>query len=172
MKTRDVILAGLFIALVFLATMFLRIPSPDITGAGQVHLGTMVVFVVSVVFGPKMGAVSSLGMVLFNLMAGLVPWAPVNLVARPVMALIFGYVAHFRGAGGRSIPLNILAAVLGGIWLVPAMYVGQVIMFQVPWAVPAVFMANNAMQIAFAIIIGLPLNAILRPQWEKIKNKR
>jgi len=171
MKTRDVILAGLFIAIVFLATMFLRIPSPDITGAGQVHLGTMVVFVVSVVFGPKMGAVSSLGMVLFNLLGGLALWAPINLIARPVMAIIFGSVAHMKGAGGRSIPLNILAAVLGGIWLIPAMYVGQVIMFQVPWAVPAMFIANNSMQIVFAIVIGLPLIAIIRPQWEKIRNR-
>lgn len=171
MKTRDVILAGLFIALVFLATMFLRIPSPDITGAGQVHLGTMVVFVISVVFGPKMGAVASLGMVLFNLLGGLALWAPINLIARPIMALIFGWVAHLKGAGGRSLPLNILAAVLGGIWLVPAMYVGQVIMFGVDWMTPMVFIPNNSMQIAFTIIGGLPLIAIIQPQWDKIKNR-
>ncbi|MCL2350307.1 MAG: ECF transporter S component [Defluviitaleaceae bacterium] len=164
MKTKDLVLAALFIALVYLATAFLRIPSPDITGAGQVHMGTTVVFVVSAVFGPKMGAISALGMVLFNLTWGLVPWAPINLISRPIMAIIFGMIAR----GGKSIARNILAAIAGGLWLIPTMYVGQVIVFAVPWAVPAVFIPNNAMQIVFAMVIGLPLIAILNRHKPKL----
>jgi len=167
----NLVLAALFIALVFLATAFLRIPSPDITGAGQVHMGTTVVFIVSIVFGPKMGAVSSIGMVLFNLFFGLVPWAPINLIARPILAVIFGYIAHFKGAGGKKIYLNILAGIVGGLWLIPAMYIGQIIMFGVPWAVPVAFVPNNAMQIVLALVIGIPIAAIVQTHIPRL-NKR
>lgn len=155
-------LSALFIALVYLATAHLRIPSPDITGAGQVHTGTAVVFVIAVTFGPKMGAISSLGMILFNLTWGLVLWAPINLIARPLMAVIFGGIAHAAGAGGKKLPLNILAAIVGGLWLVATMYVGQVIMFGVPWAVPVAFVPNNAMQIVLAILLGLPMIRVIQ----------
>jgi len=171
MKLRDMILAGLFIALVFLATAFVRVPSPFPTGAGQIHTGTAVVFIVSVVFGPKMGAISSLGMVLFNLIFPFVPWAPINLVVRPVMAIIFGTVANIGGAGGKKWWLNITAALLGGLWLLPAMYVGEVLVLSVPWEAPVVGIPGNFMQIVLSVAIGIPLIAILRPQWEKIKNR-
>ena len=162
MKTKELVLSALFIALVFLATAFLRIPSPDITGAGQVHTGTALVFVISVAFGPKMGAISSLGMVLFNVMFGLVLWAPINAVSRPIMAFIFGGIAHMAGAGGKKIYLNVIAAVVGGLWLVGTMYVGQIVMFGVPWAVPAAFIPNNAMQIVLALLLGLPMIRIIQ----------
>ncbi|MDR2182982.1 MAG: ECF transporter S component [Clostridiales bacterium] len=162
MKTRDLVLSALFVAIVYLATAYLRIPSPDITGAGQVHTGTAVVFVISVAFGPKMGAISSLGMILFNLTWGLVLWAPVNLISRPIMAIIFGSIAHGANARGEKIHRNILAALVGGLWLVAAMYVGQVVVFGVPWAVPLAFVPNNVMQIVLALMLGLPMIRIIR----------
>ena len=161
MKTRDLVQAALFIAIVFIATAILRIPSPDATGAGQVHTGTAVVFVISATFGPKMGAISSLGMVLFNLIWGLVPWAPINLISRPIMAFIFGGIAYYAGSRGKKIHLNILAAIVGGLWLVATMYVGQVIVFGVPWAVPAAFVPNNVAQIVLALAFGLPMIKII-----------
>ena len=156
-KINKIVMAGLFIALVYLATAFIRIPYPDATGAGQIHTGTAVVFIISVVFGPKMGAVSSLGMVLFNLTSPLVLWAPINVIVRPVMALIFGSISHLRGAGGRKIWLNAVAAVAGGVWLVPAMLFGQMLVFQLPLAaciLPGV--PNNSLQIVLALMLGLP----------------
>jgi uncharacterized membrane protein len=162
MSVKDMVLAALFIALVFLATAFLRIPSPFITGAGQIHTGTAVVFIISVVYGPKMGAISSLGMVLFNIIFPLAMWAPINLVARPVMALIFGSIAHFGGAGGKKVWLNAIAAIAGGLWLIPAMYIGELIIFRLHWAVPLAAVPGNAMQIVLAIILGLPLIALLQ----------
>jgi len=157
MKTRDMVQVGLFMAIVFLATAFLRIPSPAATGAGQVHTGTAVVFVISVVFGAKKGAIASLGMVLFNLTFGLALWAPINLIVRPIMALIFGGIANYGGAGGKNIWLNALAAVMGGLWLIPSMYVGQVLVFPIPWTYPVVGIPGNIAQIVLALALGLPM---------------
>ncbi|MDR2167727.1 MAG: ECF transporter S component [Clostridiales bacterium] len=162
MTTKELVLAALFIAIVFLATAFLRIPSPFLTGAGQIHTGTAVVFIISVVYGPKMGAISSLGMVLFNVIFPLAMWAPINIVVRPIMAFIFGSVAHFRGAGGKKIWLNAVAAVAGGIWLIPAMYVGELLIFRLHFAAPLVGVPGNFMQIVLALVLGLPLIAIVR----------
>ncbi|MCL2753208.1 MAG: ECF transporter S component [Defluviitaleaceae bacterium] len=170
-KTMNLVLSALFIALVFIATAFLRIPSPDITGAGQVHLGTTIVFIIALVFGPKMAAISSLGMVLFNLVFSLAPWAPINLISRPILGLIFGSISHLKGASGKNLWLNILAAIAGGLWLIPSMYVGQVIMFGVPWAVPMAFVPNNAMQIVLAIVIGLPIATIVNTNFSKLNKK-
>ena len=157
MKTRDLVQVALFIAIVFVATAFLRIPSPAATGAGQVHTGTAVVFVISAVFGPKKGAISSLGMVLFNITFGLGMWAPINLVTRPVLALIFGRIANYGGVGGKNIWLNILAAVAGGAWLIPSMYIGEVLVFRLHWAAPQIGIPGNVMQIVLALALGLPM---------------
>ena len=170
-RTLELVLAALFIALVFIATAFLRVPAPDITGAGQVHLGTTMVFVIAVVFGPKMAAISSLGMVLFNLTFGLVPWAPINLISRPILGLIFGGIAHAGGAAGKNIWLNIVAGIAGALWLIPTMYVGQIIMFGVPWPVPLAAVPNNAMQIVLALVIGLPIAAIINANVSKLRKK-
>ena len=168
MKTNDLVLAALFIALVYIATAFLRIPSPFSMGEGQIHTGTAIVFIISVVYGPKMGAISTLGMILFNLTHGLVPWIAVNIIVRPIMAVIFGSVARMGGAGGKKWWLNGIAAALGGAWMVAGMYVGQALVFGVPWAVPAVAVPLNILQVVFAIAVGLPLIAIMKRHRSKM----
>ena len=158
MKTRDLVQVALFMAIVFVATAFLRIPSPAITGAGQVHTGTAVVFVISAVFGAKKGAIASLGMVLFNVTMGLAIWAPVNLIVRPILAFIFGGIANYGGAGGKDIRLNALAAAAGGLWLLPSMYAGEMLVFQhYNWEVPLAGIPGNIAQIVLALALGLPM---------------
>ncbi|MCL2353104.1 MAG: ECF transporter S component [Defluviitaleaceae bacterium] len=160
-NVKQMVLSAMFVALVYLATAFVRVPSPFATGTGQIHTGTAVVFVVSIAFGPKMGAISSIGMVLFNLTHGLALWAPINLIVRPLMAVIFGSVARLKGADGRNVFLNAAAGILGGLWLLPGMYLGELLVFQVPLSAPAVGILGNSLQIALALIFGLPLIAVL-----------
>ena len=169
MKTKDMVLAALFIALVYIATAFLRIPSPFAMGEGQLHTGTAIVFIVSVVYGPKMGALSTLGMVLFNLTHGLAPWAPINLVVRPVMAFLFGYIAYLGDARGEKWWLNTIAAIIGGTWMVAGMYFGQLLVFQLPWAVPVTAIPLNVLQVVFAIAVGVPLIAIMKRHKAKLR---
>jgi len=157
MKTRDLVQVALFIAIVFIATAFLRLPSPAVTGAGQVHTGTAVVFIISATFGSKKGAISSLGMPLFNIFFGLGMWAPINLLTRPILAVIFGSIANYNSSGGKSIRLNVLAAVVGGAWLIPSMYIGELLIFQVTWGAPQVGIPGNVAQIVLTLVLGLPM---------------
>jgi len=159
------VLAALFIALVFLATAFLRVPSPLPNHAGQIHTGTALVFIISVVYGAKMGAISTIGMVLFNLFFGLAPWAPINLVVRPIMAFLFAWVAR---AGMFKWWANVLAALLGGAWMVFGMYVGEVLVFQIPWGAPIYAVPGNVMQVVLAIAIGIPLIALIKAHKRKL----
>ena len=105
-KTRDLVLTAFLIAIVFIAT-FIRVPTTP--GGGLVHLGSVALFVISAVFGPKKGAIAgALGMALFNLTTEWVMWAPYTFVIRLVMGFIIGSIANIGGRGGKNIYLSIL----------------------------------------------------------------
>ena len=159
-KTKDLVLTALFIAIVFIATN-IRVPTTP-TGGGLVHLGTVALFVISVTFGPRRGAIAgSIGMALFNLTSDWVMWAPYTFVIRLVMGVIVGYIANMGGAGGKTFFLNIAALFAGGLWFLASAYVAQVMIFAVPWEVPLASIPGNMMQIVLALLIGLPLIALV-----------
>ena len=82
-KTLDLIMTSMLVALVFLSTFFLNIKLPISVNGGLVHLGTAMLFIASILFGPKKGALAgAIGMGLFDLVGGWVLWAPITIVAR------------------------------------------------------------------------------------------
>lgn len=82
-RTYDLVLTAILIALVFVATVFLNIKLPITANGGLIHLGTAMLFLASILFGPKKGAIAgAVGMAIFDLMAGWVLWAPFTLVTR------------------------------------------------------------------------------------------
>lgn len=52
-RTFDLIITSMLIALVFVATILLNIKLPITANGGLVHLGTAVLFISSILFGPK-----------------------------------------------------------------------------------------------------------------------
>ncbi|MCL2397245.1 MAG: ECF transporter S component [Defluviitaleaceae bacterium] len=158
-KTRDLVLTALLVAVVFVATYF-RVPTGP-TG-GLVHLGTVALFVICVVFGPKKGAIAgAFGMALFNLTTEWAVWAPYTFVIRIVMGYIMGSVAHFGGAGGKKPVRNVLALVAGGAWFIPAAYAAELMIFRVQWQVPVASIPGNVMQLVLALVAGLPLATLI-----------
>ena len=67
-RTLDLVLTSMLIALVFVATLLLNIKLPITANGGLVHLGTAMLFIVSILFGPKKGAIAAaVGMGLFEI---------------------------------------------------------------------------------------------------------
>ena len=98
-KTFDLILTAMLVSLVFVATLFLNIRLPIAANGGLVHLGTAMLFIASILFGPKKGALAgALGMGLFDLFSGWTLWAPFTFVARGLQGYIVGKIAW---SGGR-----------------------------------------------------------------------
>ena len=70
-KTLDLIITSMLIALVFVSTVFLNIRLPIAANGGLVHLGTAMLFISSILFGPKKGALAgAIGMGLFDIIGG------------------------------------------------------------------------------------------------------
>ena len=77
LTTRELVLVGLMIALVYLAGSIIRVPSVG----GFVHIGDCMVFLSVVVLGKKKGAVaSSFGMLLVDVLGGYYLWAPFTFI--------------------------------------------------------------------------------------------
>ena len=157
-RTKNLVLTALLIAIVFIATYF-RVPlAPD---GGLVHLGSVALFVISVVFGKRMGAITgAVGMALFNLSTEWAVWAPFTFVIRITMGYIIGSIAYMGGNEGRNIKLNILAGLVAAAWFIPASYVAGALILS-NWAIPVTHIPGNVTQIVLMLALGLPLASVL-----------
>ncbi len=117
MKTKQMILTALFIAMVTVST-YIRIHIPLGTG-GLIHLGTLTMFAIALRFGPRYGAVSGgVGMALFDLFSEWAIWAPGTLVIRLLAGFIVGYIAMSAKGQGEDRLKNFLAVLAGGLVIV------------------------------------------------------
>ena len=97
-KTKELVIDALFIALTFVATMFINIRLPLMGNGGLIHLGNVPMFLGAFIYGKRTGALAGgIGMGLFDLISGWTAWAPFTLV---IVGLCFGN--HFRQAEGSS----------------------------------------------------------------------
>lgn len=94
MKTKEICLRGLMIALVTVSTMVLQIPVSATNG--YIHLGDSMILLISVFFGWRYGMVAGgVGAALADLLSGYAHWAPFTLIIKGVMGLLVGKIAHY-----------------------------------------------------------------------------
>lgn len=114
--TFRIVMTALFAALVCVATMFIRIPSP--TG-GYLNLGDGIVLMSAILLGPVWGtAAAGVGSMLADLLSGYAAYAPGTLVVKALTALtaaaIYRRIGDRRGSLPRilisGIPAEILMA--------------------------------------------------------------
>src|ERR687884_260801 len=80
-KTRAIVINALFIALTFVATMFINVRLPIMGNGGLIHLGNVPLFIAALVYGKKTGALAgAFGMGLFDLISGWTVWAPFTFI--------------------------------------------------------------------------------------------
>ena len=155
-KTVDLVQTAMFASMIFVATSLIRVPV--MPGAGLIHTGTVILFVVAVCFGPVKGALSgSIGMALFNLTTEWAVWAPYTFIIRLVMGYIIGRIAHMNGYSGRNMKVNVIALLVSAIWFIPTTYIAQIMIQGVDWRVPIAAIPGNIAQLVLALVIGLPM---------------
>lgn len=161
-KTFDLILTSLLVALVFLSTFFLNIKLPISVNGGLIHLGTSMLFIASILFGPKKGALAgAIGMGLFDLVGGWVIWVPITVVARGLQGYIVGKIAWSNGRKGNSFGFNLTAALVSTPVMIAIYYVGEVILYG-NWIVPLTSIPGDVVQCAIGIVIALPVCMALK----------
>lgn len=86
---RKIILTGLMMALVFVSTSIIKIP----TANGYIHLGDGFVFISASLLGPFYGAVAAgIGSMASDLLSPYAQWALPTFIIKSLMALIMGLI--------------------------------------------------------------------------------
>ncbi len=161
-QTFDLIISALLIALVFVATLFLNIKLPITANGGLVHLGTGMLFIASILFGPKKGALAgAIGMGLFDLFSGWTLWAPITFVARGLQGYIVGKVAWMNDKNGSSNVLNLIGMIISIPFMIAVYYVGEGILYG-NWIAPVASIPGDLVQNILGIIIAIPVCLVLK----------
>lgn len=161
-RTYDLILSSMAIALVFVATLLLNIRLPIAANGGLVHLGTAMLFIIAILFGPKKGMIAgAIGMGLFDLVSGWTLWAPITFLARGLQGYLVGRIAWSSGRKGGSTPFNIVAAAVSIPFMVAIYYLGEAIIFS-SWIIPAASIPGNLVQNTVGLLIAIPVAIALK----------
>ncbi|MCM3316600.1 ECF transporter S component [Rummeliibacillus stabekisii] len=161
-RTFDLITSAMSIALVFVATMLLNIKLPITANGGLVHLGTGMLFIISILFGPKKGAIAgAFGMGLFDLVSGWTLWAPISFVARGLQGFIVGKIAWSRGRSGNSLMLNLIATVISMPPMIAVYFIGEGFLYG-NWIAPAASIPGDVVQNAIGLLVSIPVCMFLK----------
>lgn len=161
-KTFDLILTAMLIALVFVSTFFLNIKLPIASNGGLVHLGTAMLFIASILFGPKKGALAgAIGMGIFDIVGGWLVWAPITFVARGLQGYIVGKIAWSKDRKGNSVALNLIATIISVPFMVAVYYIGEGILYG-NWIQPLASIPGDLTQNVLGIIIAIPICVTLK----------
>ena len=161
-RTFDLILTSLLIGLVFVSTLLLNIRLPIAANGGLVHMGTTMLFIASILFGPKKGAIAgAAGMGLFDLVSGWTLWAPFTIVARGLQGYIVGKIAWTNGRNGSSMAINIFATIISIPVMLAVYYICERVLYG-SWVIPLASIPGNLVQNAVGIIIAIPVCVVLK----------
>ena len=161
-KTLSIAITAMLVALVFIATLFVNIKLPIKANGGLVHLGTAMLFIAAILFGPKKGAIAgTAGMGLFDVVGGWLIWAPITIVARGLQGFIVGKIAWANGRKGDSFLLNIVAMVVSMPIMLAVYYIGEVILYN-NWIAPLASIPGDIIQNMLGLIVAIPVCLFLK----------
>ncbi len=152
-KTKRIVTAALMSAMVCVATMIIKIPSPM---KGYLNIGDCIVLLCGWLLAPGYGfAAAGLGSALADLFSGYITYAPATFLIKGSMALIaFGCCKLMNKRLGR-LPSQIIGAVLAEIVMVSGYYVFEGFIYG--FIPSAVNIPANAVQGAAGLILGIVL---------------
>lgn len=154
MKTKEVCLQGLMVALVTVSTMVFQVPVS--ATQGYIHLGDSMILLISIFFGWRYGMVAGgVGSALADLLSGYAHWVPFSLVIKGLMGLIIGKVADYAGKEGSFFRFrNLLGSVLGLAWMVLGYFLSGAVL-KSSFLVAATSIPENLVQGAAGLVIFL-----------------
>ena len=154
-STFRAVVTALFSALVCVATMFIRLPSP--TG-GYLNLGDGIVLLSAYLLGPVYGTLAAgLGSMLADLLSGYPAYAPGTLAIKALTALVAGAV--YRKLKGER--LGMLAGGICGEILMALGYFVYTGIFLSYGAGAAVEIPGNLVQGAIGVAVAVALTPML-----------
>lgn len=154
-KTKSLVIYAMFIALTFVATMFINIRLPIMGNGGLIHLGNVPLFIAAIAYGKKTGAVAgAFGMGLFDLISGWTAWAPFTFVIVGAMGFVSGLISEKMHI--KPIIANTVAVAAALVIKIVGYYFAEVILYH-NWIVPLGSIPGNIVQVVAAAVIVLPI---------------
>ena len=156
--THRIVTAALLAALVCVATMLIKIPSPL---KGYLNLGDGIVLLCGWFLSPAYGFLAAgIGSGLADLFAGYVVYVPATFVIKGLMAVAayYGFRLLHKRMGG--VPAAILAGVLAEMIMVLGYYIFEGVLYG--FAESLVNIPANAVQGVAGIILGTALSKVFR----------
>lgn len=163
-KTTKIILTGLMMAMIVVATIVIPIPVPF--GTGYIHFGDAMIFLSVLILGWRYGAVASgFGSALADLLVGYAIWAPWTLFVKGIMAAVMGLFIvksmKRQGINILGVPVyQLIGMILAGCFMAAGYYVAEGMIYGnfvaaiagIPW---------NVVQFTVGTIIATILAAAL-----------
>ncbi|MGH2398576.1 MAG: ECF transporter S component [bacterium] len=163
MRTRELTVLALLIALTTAATMVIRIPVP--ATQGYLNLGDSMVYVSALLFGPLAGLVAGgIGSALADWLGGYAQFALYTLVIKGLEGLLVGLIAwgvlkRRPSPTTTSVGTAVLAILVGGALMVGGYFVVQTFIMGTAGLAEV---PGNIIQVIGGLIIALPVTLALR----------
>lgn len=151
--TQKIVISALLAALVCVATMIIKIPSPL---KGYLNLGDCVVLLCGYILSPMYGFLAAgIGSALADLFSGYVIYAPATFIIKGLMALIayFGFKILHDKIG--NMPSRIISTTVAEIVMILGYFIFEGFMYG--FTPSAVNIPANAIQGAAGMILGVIL---------------
>lgn len=132
-KTTKIILTGLMMAMIVVATMLLIIPVPF--GNGYIHLGDAMIFLSVLILGWRYGAAAAgVGSMLADILVGYAIWAPWTLFVKGIMGAVMGlFIIKAMNKEGKSVlgvPVyQLIGMILAGCEMVAGYYIAEGVIY-------------------------------------------
>ena len=155
-KTKKLVLAALLAALVCVATMVVKIPSPL---KGYLNLGDCMVLVAGWLLSPAYGFLAAgLGSALADLLSGYALYAPATFVIKGGMALIAYYGWRLLSRRIGDLPAAILSGIAAEVWMVLGYFLFEGALYG--FVPAAVNIPANGVQGVAGLVLGVVLKKV------------
>lgn len=155
-NTKKIVLNGLMISLVCLATMAIQIPVPGTNG--YVNIGDAIIFITSILFGPTPGMIAGgIGSALADILSGYTHWALFTLIVKGLEGYVVGFIINKF----KNTSLNIiLSTLLGSVIMVFGYFVFGAYLSG-GFGVSLLSVPSNCIQGVVSIFLAVPLASSL-----------
>lgn len=165
MKTKEITLTALLIALTAAATLAIRIPVP--ATQGYINLGDSMVYISALLFGPITGLLAGgIGSALADVLGGYSQFAPYTLVIKGLEGIIVGLLAWRLTKGPTptvgGVAAAIAAIVAGGTVMVSGYFATEAWVMRLGVKAAGAEVPGNIFQVVGGLIVAIPAALILR----------
>lgn len=170
MSTSRLVIMALCAALIFIGT-FMHITIPVGGGVSMIHLGTTVIFIVSVLIGEKAALPAAIGSALFDALdPAFALWVLPTFIIKGATGYVAGKVAFLNGKEGKSVTQNTIGFILGGLVSLLGYFVVNWAIFK-GWEGAVASLLTSITTTIIGIVIAVPLSMAVKAATNRVVKK-